>query len=392
MLLDRLERDDKPTLSIARELNAFNVFEVLRVQKRELHHSNFLAYLLTPSAMHGLHAAFLRAFLTEAIRKANALRPLMRGAKAEQWAVAQSYVVREWENTDIQIINPDFVLIIENKIDDKERGDQLPRYREQIERQYPDREHIFVYLTPEGDAPTDPQWIALSYTSILKVLENLLRDKRLTSGHETVFLLNQYVQILRRYVVTDPTDSLIKKARDVYRKHQRALDFLFEHKPSYSDSMHQHLRSLVDRDKGLRLDDTSPRYFRFVSKEWDRIAGLNTKKGWNEGSLLTVELETPPDAPRSLRLCTVIYTGSSPRLARKLHAALGTKKQTGNGEYLHVRIVKIPVPAEVNDDFNKDVARHLRSYVLEELPKITKAVRGAVKSYVNAKGSARSVR
>jgi PD-(D/E)XK nuclease superfamily len=103
--LDRIRALDK-------NLRAFNIFEVLRVQRRELQHSNFLAYLLDPSAGHGLGAAFLERFLAGVVdQHPNEARMSITKADLEH-----SFVVREWENKDIltRNIRLPLVCVIEN--------------------------------------------------------------------------------------------------------------------------------------------------------------------------------------------------------------------------------------------------------------------------------------
>ena len=46
-----------------------NLFDVLRVSRTEIRHSNFLAWLLDPNANHFLGDKFLRLFLTEVLKK-----------------------------------------------------------------------------------------------------------------------------------------------------------------------------------------------------------------------------------------------------------------------------------------------------------------------------------
>ena len=51
-------------------LAEFNLFDVLKIERRELQHSALLAWLLDPTASHGLQDYFLRRFLTAAAQKA----------------------------------------------------------------------------------------------------------------------------------------------------------------------------------------------------------------------------------------------------------------------------------------------------------------------------------
>ena len=46
-------------------------------------------------------------------------------------------VLREWKNIDVLIILSDVVVCIENKVYSKEHSNQLKRYKEIIENQFP---------------------------------------------------------------------------------------------------------------------------------------------------------------------------------------------------------------------------------------------------------------
>lgn len=45
----------------------FNIFEVLQISNKELQHSNFLSWLMSPYEIHNLKDSFLKEFLIEAL-------------------------------------------------------------------------------------------------------------------------------------------------------------------------------------------------------------------------------------------------------------------------------------------------------------------------------------
>ena len=59
-------------------------------------------------------------------------------------------IQREWKNIDILIKLENVVVCVENKVLSKEHSNQLKRYKEIIENQFPNHHQTFVYLTPEG--------------------------------------------------------------------------------------------------------------------------------------------------------------------------------------------------------------------------------------------------
>jgi len=77
-------------------------------------------------------------------------------------------VRREWKNIDLLITcdDPSFVIAIENKVGSGEHSNQLNRYREIVNEapglaKYERRQ--FVFLTPEGESPSDETWTEYSY-------------------------------------------------------------------------------------------------------------------------------------------------------------------------------------------------------------------------------------
>ena len=134
-LYDRLIRDDD-FRKIEVGLNAPNIFQILRISKKEIRHSNFLAWLLNPNSNHGLGNIVLRSFLNE--------------LNIENINLDNVEIRREWKFIDLLIILDDFVVCIENKIFSNEHSDQLKRYKNIIEKEFTNKKRIFVYLTPFG--------------------------------------------------------------------------------------------------------------------------------------------------------------------------------------------------------------------------------------------------
>jgi len=78
--------------------------------------------------------------------------------------LSNTSVRREWAHTDILCVNEDednrLVVLIENKIDSCEGVASLRKYLQEVKRAYPPSrgfKTIPLYLTPEGDAPTDEE-------------------------------------------------------------------------------------------------------------------------------------------------------------------------------------------------------------------------------------------
>ncbi len=377
LALRKLEKDGNALGLIDERLRAFNVFEILRVHRKELQHTNFLGYLLDPRSPHGLGVAFLREFLRNVVKNASQLETPISDKEVERLDLASCTVVREFEHNDLRITNSSatFVAVVENKIDDTERDGQLAGYRLRVEQRYPSARRVFVYLTPGGDLPSDTKWISFSYAELVKILSRLVakRRPRLDDSHRIV--IEQYLQAVRKHVLEK--SDLVEKARKLYRAHRPALDYIFENRTSYADSLHTELAEVIAKDTTLRLDSESDTYFRFIPKSWDRLDQLKTKVAWNDGSLITVEVSTPPPGPSSkVGIHVALHLDSSPRVARALYKAIqGKSFKNGSGFRWLFRKSIVATPIQEDKNLNRRVTAELSSFIAQELPKITNQIR-----------------
>jgi hypothetical protein len=66
------------------------------------------------------------------------------------------------------------------------------------------------------------------------------------------------------------SDSPIAQlCREIYQKHKRALDLIYEYRPDRQDEIRRFLVSLISERKGLILDHSTKSYVYFLSEEWD---------------------------------------------------------------------------------------------------------------------------
>jgi hypothetical protein len=87
------------------------------------------------------------------------------------------------------------------------------------------------------------------------------------AGH----FLDQYIEILRRYFMGEK--ELEKLCREIYFKHQKALDLIFEFKPDIYSEISGYLEELILSSLEFELDTSSKTYVRFKS--------VNRKISWN---------------------------------------------------------------------------------------------------------------
>ncbi len=90
-----------------------NIFEILRISKKEIRHSNFLSWLLDPNESHKLGDVFLKRFLREV---ASSERFNLDQADIEGMDFSNAEIRRKWRHIDILIVLSDTVVCVENKV------------------------------------------------------------------------------------------------------------------------------------------------------------------------------------------------------------------------------------------------------------------------------------
>ena len=205
----------------------FNLFDVLKISRVEIRHSNVLEWLLDPNENHGVGDAFLKAVIQEMVEKDSDGR-----YDVFQTLLLDFYsftVYREWKDIDILLVSDQehFLIAIENKIGAQEHNNQLNRYRKILDTDYPDYKKMLIFLTPDGDDPSDVEnWDVLDYTTIAEILEKQMNLQDLLPDVE--LMVRNYLDVIRRDIVED--QKLIEVCNKIYTEHKKALDLIFEHR------------------------------------------------------------------------------------------------------------------------------------------------------------------
>ena len=218
---------------LAEWTSKFNLFDILKISRVEIRHSNMLSWLLNPNENHGLGDSILRGFIQYVVTSFSDDTDIFDTLLMDCHDFA---VQREWHNIDVLAIsaNEQFVLCIENKIDSGEHDNQLNRYRRQVEDAYPGYKKMYIYLSPEGVEASDPDnWCSMSYEDVLGIVESARKKVNLLP--EAQLLIDNYIDTIRRDIVGD--EKLARICAEIYAKHQKALDLIFENKPDRSSEL-----------------------------------------------------------------------------------------------------------------------------------------------------------
>ena len=220
--------DDVSAFEQEHELGeSFNFFEAVGMARQEIRHSRFLAFMLNPSAAHGLGEVFLRAFLDHVMKQSDS--PVMSRLDVMLSDLGAAEVYSERDHFDITIWLPEqkLLMVIENKIGSSESSGQLSKYRERVKRRYPEETFCGVFLTAEGYDGEDSNWTAVGYTEIYGQLKVLLSDPLVSVNTDIYLAIKHYLYLIRKHIVVD--EKLIKACRSIYVKHRTALNLIIEH-------------------------------------------------------------------------------------------------------------------------------------------------------------------
>ncbi len=278
-----MEADSSELERIEALLDRFNVFEAFGFIGQELMHSRFLAFLLDPKQNHGLGDVFLRKMLEKAAATSNATSLPKAfediGNRNMEETVVQTEVHTDDGRIDILLLDEvgKRVTIIENKIWTFEHSDQLGRYYRFVKKQYPGWQVHGIYLTRQGDAPSDiedrKRYLPLSYGTVCEILEQLLENRGSTLAPDLRMGIEHYVGMVRRHIVGD--SEIANLCQQIYRKHQRALDLIYEHRPDPRGSVRDLLVRLIRNTKGLIYKGGHrDKYIYFYPTKWD-VPALN---------------------------------------------------------------------------------------------------------------------
>jgi hypothetical protein len=195
--------------SISKELNEhfandFNIFCLLGVEKKEdKTHTAFIANLLDPEGSHAQGYLFLESFIKYCNNKDQSFPKVISNIENYQW------FVETWKYTsngipDIVISSPDleYLVVIENKIDAQETGNQLKRYLDWMGKKK-DRykNQSLIFLNPRGypsvkEAMDGQKYLILSYEDIYNWLNSSSDHVKAPRVKE---IITQYLDVIQTF-------------------------------------------------------------------------------------------------------------------------------------------------------------------------------------------------
>lgn len=226
--LERFVTENEDLLELEQRIGRFNIFDALRLANVEIRHSNFLAWVLDPAESHGQGGLFLKAVLMDLLRQAPRERRPLSPVELDGVELNGVEVRREWRNIDVLICSesPAFVIAIENKIGAGEHGNQLTRYKQAVRAEFNKRPHVFVFLTTDGDDPTDSEWIPYRYADLHRVFSRVLATSSGSIGADVATFIDHYLRLIGSRFMDD--QKITELCERIYRNHRHALQIIFE--------------------------------------------------------------------------------------------------------------------------------------------------------------------
>jgi len=278
-LLEALVVDNHELDRLEDLLADFNLFEAIGATRMELRHSDFLRFLLDPGENHGLGDFFLKTLLKRCL--AGTAGHEISAIDIDVADLSDVTAERERWGIDILIHSNQcqMVFAIENKIDSTEHSNQLGRYRETLQREFPGYCRVLIYLTPDGEEASDSErWLELSYLKLAESLSAVLKVRCSTLGGAVITTIEHYVAIIRRHIVSESEIAIL--CQQIYRRHKNALDLIFEHKPDLQMDLKAILEEEIKKHLGYELDHCTKSGVRFLPENWDRDPRENAGSGW----------------------------------------------------------------------------------------------------------------
>ncbi|MEN5195786.1 PD-(D/E)XK nuclease family protein [Sphingobacterium faecium] len=215
-----------------------NIFQILRLDRYEIRHSNFIAWLLNPNEKHGLGTLFLDKVLGDIIPQ-----EVLSKRGAFKWIKRESI-----NDIDLFIQFDDLIIAIENKFGSNEHSDQLTKYREYVDQHFahiPNR--FFVFLTPSGKLTiSNNEYKIYSYATIAKHLNHILKDITISINDHSRIYIEDYLKAIQANLMKTNPENLL--AAQLYNQYKDVFDFVKENINSDVNYITHQFNLLLERN------------------------------------------------------------------------------------------------------------------------------------------------
>ena len=267
----------------------FNVFNILRLDEKELMHSAFIANLLNVKGDHKQKDIFLKLFIdeikgsfleNEENRKSlEKFDTLNSSAQEEEYIGKVDYESGEGGRIDIVVKDGNNVILIENKIGAGDQEAQLCRYY----NYYTDSS--IIYLTPYGSEPSESSkghlennkdFICISYKQhIVNWIENCIKEM----ANKPIIreTLNQYLHLVKQITNQTTNNKMEKELEQLIIKNKDAVKTLLD----AHNSLENEVINKVNELNNLLRSAEYQLKLQEITKDFPEI-NFDVRKPWNE--------------------------------------------------------------------------------------------------------------
>lgn len=226
------------------KVNSLNILKTLGLEHYEIRHSNFLAWLLNPQETHHLNDYFLRKMLEHIIlmEENDQKQKLTYIESLLDHRFLDSYVFRELKTDqnryiDLVVVNHTLktVIIIENKFYASESKNQLNDYLDFAQEHFHDFHIIPIYLTLDGERPSNEQYFIFTYERITQILRHMMTLFQHQLDQKAYYFIKDYYYLLRERFY--PSERLTIQAINLYQAHRETIDRLFNQASHYNKQL-----------------------------------------------------------------------------------------------------------------------------------------------------------
>lgn len=365
--------------------NELNIFNVLKIDRVEIRHSNMLSWLLNPNELHGLGDKLLKKFLIYATNGTNLeIMKNLTPIDVDLLNLNDVVAYREQDNIDILLVSESnkIVCAIENKIGTGEHSDQLNRYRKILQDKYGESyRYVLLFLSPDGIEPSDSEnWISMGYKFVLDELEKITSIYKISD--KAKLYIDDYLKAIRRSVVEDK--ELRELCNKIYFKHKEAFDIIFENKPDINSEISTYIYNyLVENAQKFDItvwNDYSTSYVRFTPNKLVELYGnMGSEEWYHSKNLIAFEIQNFRGYDLSIK---VVIGPSKPEFAeyrqlildKAIAAGYKMKGNTLRNKWKTIKSNTLISKEKLNFEnlkFVEDMVEiPLDNYLEKELPKI----------------------
>lgn len=242
------------------ERNKYNVFDILNINRQELRHSDFLAFIMNPNRSGDIGRQFLHNFLSVLSKENPELN--LDFFKMFYGNFERVTVKREYKKIDvlldIKLTGKDYIIVIENKVDsgeqiyeDKEVKGQLAKYKTIVDTEYKNHTPIFLLLSPDKRQPSEREWTPIDYNLIYSVLCRVGTD---TADNTIKTLIQDYKKMIRSQFKMENDKKLREAALHIYNANADIFNFIFENLPNRVKETADIIRKYLSKLEWITLE------------------------------------------------------------------------------------------------------------------------------------------